>query len=128
MKSDNPNHHSCILDADGCPASGSQASPLLARRKFLGVSGAAAAGLVLGADKASAGWFGYYSSKPVAGIPESWVRLKGDDVNRYANYVKGLRLRHVTPRMILAPHFKTRGNVVNSLPPKKLWKKNGTHA
>ena len=125
MKSDRSNHHSCILDADGCPASGTQESPLLPRRNFLGLSGAAAAGLVLGADKASAGWFGYYSSKPVAGIPESWVRLKGDDVNRYANYVKGLRLRNVTPRMILAPHFKTRGNVVNSLPPKNLWKKMG---
>ena len=125
MKSDHTNHHSSILNADGCPASGSQESPLLPRRNFLGLSGAAAAGLVLGADKASAGWFGYYSSKPVEGIPASWVRLKGDDVNRYANYVKGLRLRNVTPRMILAPHFKTRGNIVNSLPPKNLWKKMG---
>ena len=94
------------------------------RRSFMGVAGAAAAGLVLGADDAEAGLFGY-SSKSVAGIPQSWVKLKGSNVNRYANFVKGLRLRNITPRMVLAPHFKTRGHTVNSLPPKKLWKQMG---
>lgn len=97
----------------------------LPRRKFLGVTGGAAAGFLLSAEDASAGWFGFYSSKPVPGIPESWVRLQGSNVNRYANYVQGLRLRSITPRMVLAPHFKTRGNVVNSIPPKRIWKKIG---
>lgn len=99
-------------------------SLLMPRRNFLKVTGVTAAGLVCGAGDASA-WFFGYSSKPVAGIPESWVRLQGTNVYRYANYVKGLRLRNITPRMILAPHFKTRGSVVNSIPPKKLWKKMG---
>ena len=125
MKSDTEKNTGFILGANGQPAGNSGTLASMQRRRFLGLSGATAAGLLMGAEDASAGWFGFYSSKPVAGIPESWVRLKGDDVNRYANYVKGLRLRNVTPRMILAPHFKTRGSVVNSLPPKKLWKKMG---
>tara|TARA_B110000483_G_scaffold222632_1_gene279766 strand:+ start:186 stop:854 length:669 start_codon:yes stop_codon:yes gene_type:complete len=96
------------------------------RRNFLGLTGAAAAGLMLGSNDAEAGWLGFgYSSKPVAGIPQSWVRLKGSNVNRYANYVKGLRLKNITPRMVLAPHFKTRGNVINDIPPRKMWKKMG---
>ena len=94
------------------------------RRKFLGVTGAAAASMIVGAGDADAGWFGY-SSKPVAGIPSSWVKLKGTDVYRYANYIKSLRLRNITPRMVLAPHFKSRGRVTNTLPPKKIWKKMG---
>jgi hypothetical protein len=94
------------------------------RRSFIGLAGAAAAGLILGADDADAGLFGY-SSKPVAGIPQSWVRLKGNNVNRYANYIKGLGLRNITPRMVIAPHFKTRGSVGNSLPPRRMWKKMG---
>ena len=113
-----------ILDAQGQPVQATE--PLsLPRRKFLGVTGAAAAGFILSAEDSSAGWFGFYSSKAVPGIPESWVRLQGTNVNRYANYVNGLRLRSITPRMVLAPHFKTRGNVVNSIPPKRIWKKMG---
>lgn len=113
-----------ILDAQGRPIFPTEPL-LLPRRRFLGVTGAAAAGFILSAEDSSAGWFGFYSSKPVPGIPESWVRLQGTNVYRYANYVKGLRLRSITPRMVLAPHFKTRGNVVNSLPPKRIWKKMG---
>lgn len=114
-------HHE-LLDALG-----NKAQVLVAgRRKFLGMAGAAAAGMVLGAEDADAGWFGFgSSSKPVAGIPESWVRLKGSEVYRYANYIKGLRLRSISPRMVLAPHFKTRGNTINTLPPRSLWKKMG---
>lgn len=92
------------------------------RRRFMGMAAAATAGFFICSDEADAGLFGY-SSKPVAGIPSSWARLKGKDVYRYANFVKGLRLRNITPRMVLAPHFKTRGHTVNSLPPKKMWKK-----
>ncbi len=112
------------LSADQIISAGLSTPLHMPRRNFLKVSGVTAAGLICGANDASA-WFFGYSSKPVAGIPESWVRLQGTDVYRYANYVKGLRLRNVTPRMILAPHFKTRGSVVNSLPPKNLWKKMG---
>ena len=93
----------------------------VSRRKFLGTSVTAMAGVVLGVNHVEAGLFGY-SSKPVAGIPSSWVRLKGTDVYRYANFVRGLGLRNITPRMVLAPHFKKRGYTTNSLPPKSQWK------
>jgi len=115
-----PAEDSCILDAYGRGARGLVGG----RRKFLGMAGATAASMFLGMDDAEAGWFGY-SSKAVAGIPEAWVRLKGANVNRYANYIKGLRLKNITPRMVLAPHFNTRGYTVNSLPPRKMWKKIG---
>jgi len=104
-------HDSVILDAYG-------------RRRFMGLAAATAAGAFLVSDKATAGIFGY-SSTPVAGIPASWVKLKGPDVYRYANFVKGLRLRNITPRMVLEPHFKNRGYITNSLPPRHLWKKMG---
>ncbi|MGB0774576.1 MAG: YcbK family protein [Akkermansiaceae bacterium] len=94
------------------------------RRKFLGLAGTASAAMMVGLDQAEAGWFGY-SSRACPGIPQSWVKLKGSNVNRYANYVKSLRLKNITPRMVLAPHFKTRGSVVNSLPPRSTWKKMG---
>lgn len=106
-----------ILDAYGRSCS---------RRRFMGVAGAAAAGMLLPLDEAEAGLFGFgYSTSPVQGIPASWVKAKGTDVNRYANYIKSLHLRNITPRMVLAPHFKTRGRVANSLPPKSSWKKMG---
>ena len=94
------------------------------RRQFMGVAGAAAAGLILSLDEAEAGLFGY-SSSSVPGIPQAWVRAKGLDVNRYASYIQKLRLKNITPRMVLAPHFKTRGRVQNTLPPKSSWKKMG---
>lgn len=94
------------------------------RRRFIGVVGAATAGVIITSNKADAGFFGFgYSSAPVSGIPESWVRAKGLDVYRYANFIQKLHLRNITPRMVLAPHFKTHGRVGNTLPPQKTWKK-----
>ena len=40
-------------------------------------------------------------------------------------YIQSLNLRNITPRMVLAPHFKSRGGVSNSLPPKTYWQKLG---
>ena len=102
-----------LLDSYGRPAS---------RRKFLTTSATAIAGIALGLNNAEAGIFGY-SSKPVTGIPSSWVKLKGKNVYRYANFVRSLRLRNITPRMVLAPHFNKRGYTTNSLPPRRQWKK-----
>lgn len=113
------------------PAAGEDAPLLLdaygrscGRRRFMGVAGAAAAGMLLSLDEADAGLFGY-SSSAVPGIPQAWVNAKGLNVNRYANYIKKLRLKNITPRMVLAPHFKTRGRVQNTLPPKSSWKRMG---
>ncbi len=92
---------------------------LTGRRRFLGVLGAFTGTCVMSLQSAKAAFF--YSTKPVAGIPQSWVDQKGKDVLRYANYIKGLRLKNVTPYMVLHPHFKTRGRTRNSLPPRYMW-------
>lgn len=88
----------------------------------MALAGITAAGVVIGAPRVQAALFSTMSDKPVPGIPHAWVQAKGTDVLRYANYIQGLNLKNITPRMVLAPHFKTRGRTKNSLPPKNQWK------
>ena len=63
-------------------------------------------------------------NKKVKGIPDDWFVLN-NDVYRYANYILKLNLKNITPRMVIAPHFKTRRRIHNSIPPKKMWKQIG---
>jgi hypothetical protein len=93
---------------------------LVGRRRFLGWISAAACGAMFSVREAKAGLF--YSTKAVEGIPKSWVDEKGLDVLRYANYIKALKLKNITPHMVLYPHFKTRGRRKNSLPPRYMWR------
>lgn len=93
---------------------------LVGRRRFMGWMSAAACGAMFSVREAKAGLF--YSTRPVEGIPQSWVDAKGLDVLRYANYIKGLKLKNVSPYAVLYPHFKTRGRNVNSLPPRYMWR------
>lgn len=93
---------------------------LVGRRRFMGWISAAACGALFSVREAKAGLF--YSTKPVEGIHKSWVDAKGLDVLRYANYIKGLKLKNVTPYMVIYPHFKTRGSTVNSIPPRYMWR------
>ena len=93
---------------------------LVGRRRFLGWFTAASCGVVFSFREAKAGLF--YSTKPVKGIPQAWVDKMGLDVLRYANYIKGLRLKNVTPYDVLYPHFKTRGRHRNSIPPRHMWR------
>jgi len=95
------------------------------RRQFLAKAGIVAAGVVIGAPRSEGAFFGLMSDEPVPGIPHAWVQAKGSDVLRYARYIQNLNLRNITPRMVLAPHFKTRGRTHNTLPPKTYWKKIG---
>ena len=69
----------------------------------------------------SAFFFNRYKDDKVKGIPDDWFKLD-QTVHQYGNYILGLKLKNITPRMVIAPHFKTRGRVRNSLPPKKMWK------
>jgi len=64
----------------------------------------------------------FYSTKPVKGIPQSWVDKQGLDVLRYANYIQDLGLKNVTAYVVLYPHFKTRGRHRNSIPPRYMWR------
>ncbi len=92
----------------------------LGRRRFLGWVSAAAFGAVFSVREAKAGLF--YSTKPVEGIPQAWVNSKGLEVLRYANYIKGLKLKNMSAYTVLYPHFKTRGRTYNSIPPRYMWR------
>lgn len=96
-------------------------TPLWGRRRFLGTLSTLIGSFFLSVQNSQALFFS--STKPVAGIPQSWVDQKGKDVLRYANYIKGLKLKNVSPYMVLHPHFKTRGRTQNSLPPRYMWKR-----
>ena len=93
---------------------------LVGRRRFLGWISAAACGVMFSFREAKASL--YFSTKAVEGIPKAWVDAKGLDVYRYANYIKALKLKNITPYMVLQPHFKTRGRLANSLPPRYMWR------
>ncbi len=92
------------------------------RRNFLVKASVVTAGLVTAATESKAAFFGIIDDSPVPGIPHAWVQAKGSDVMQYARFIQKLNLRNVTPRMVLAPHFKTRGRTSNSIPPKAYWK------
>jgi hypothetical protein len=93
---------------------------LLRRRSFLGLISLSVASVITGVESVHAGLF--YSTRAVDGIPDEWVKEKGVEVLRYANYIKSIKLKNITPYMVLRPHFKVRDGVANSLPPRHLWK------
>lgn len=95
------------------------------RRNFLKLTSLTSGGIISSAPNLNAGWsdFWNHSSKAVRGIPISWFELFGVEVYQYANYILKLKLRNITPRMVIAPHLKTRGGHRNCLPPKKMWHK-----
>ena len=99
------------------------------RRNFINTAGVTTASVLLGAPAVGGGFFnelfGIYSENKVKGIPDDWVKHAGLSVYQYGNYILGLKLNHITPRMVMEPHFKSRRGTLNSLPPKKLWKKIG---
>jgi len=55
-------------------------------------------------------------------LPKAWVEQQGSNVLLYAKYIESLGLKHITPDKVLHPHFKRRGSISNSIPPKHLWK------
>ena len=99
------------------------------RRNFIKTAGLTTSGVLIGAPSVGGGFFndlfGNYSKDEVKGIPKDWLEHAGVYVYQYGNFILGLKLRHITPRMVMAPHFKSRRGTHNSLPPKKLWKKIG---
>jgi len=66
--------------------------------------------------------FIYRPKQEVKGIPKSWVDKEGVKVMDYARFILDLKLKNITPRMILEPHFKSRRGIANELPPKEMWK------
>ena len=94
----------------------------ISKRGFMKAGILAAGTAVIATPRIEGAFFGLIDDSPVPGIPHAWVQAKGSDVMQYARFVQKLNLRNITPRMVLAPHFKTRGSTSNSIPPKSYWK------
>ncbi len=99
-------------------------SPLTSRRSVIATLGLAGLGLFSGTSSASAA----RTSAPrpdLSKLPAAWVRLQGSALTAYAEYLRSLKLQHVTPEQVIAAHAKVRGRVWNTLPPKSMWKNMG---
>jgi len=100
---------------------------LQTRRQALGLLAAGAA-LVGGTLPAQAFFFRRRDSGnknsdrlDLAGLPPEWV-ARESELKNYADFLAGLKLRNITPRMVIEAHAKQRGNVWNTLPPKRMWR------
>ena len=101
------------------------------RRQYFKTTGLAASSLLVSTSYVNSdNWFSNifkFNSKnnkdEVVGIPVEWIKIGGTVVYEYANYILGLNLKNITPRMVIAPHFKRRGRTRNCLPPKSIWRK-----
>ena len=100
-------------------------APIIKRRSAIGTLGLGALATWAGTSPASAFFFGKKESVDLSGLPPQWVALQGRNLNDYANYLAGLRLKYVTPRQVIEAHAKRRGSVWNMLPPKQLWRNMG---
>jgi hypothetical protein len=117
------------------------------RRKVLGTIGLATTALCASSVPASAFIFGKKDELPIVkvkaapgdskpraatgpsqaigGFPEEWVRLQGDNLKHYANYLNSLKLKTISAQDVIAAHAKKRGNTWNSLPPREWWTRMG---
>ena len=102
----------------------SPVDPSLTRRRTLGTLGLGSLALLGSSSPASAFFFGRGASAQIdtSRFDRIWVARQGRNLQAYANYLAGLRLKRVTPQQIIAAHAKRRGSVWNSLPPKSMWK------
>ena len=93
------------------------------RRNFLAATTTAAAGLV--ATTQTSHGFLFRQSPPLSlnSLPKSWVKLEGErKIQSYAKYLSGLRLKYVSPLLVIKAHAKTKGSLWNTLPPKSMWR------
>ncbi|BCX46396.1 peptidase M15 [Haloferula helveola] len=97
----------------------------LNRRKVIGTIGVGGLALVASSTPASAFFFKKKEKVDLSGLPATWVRMQGKNLEDYADYLAGLRLDRLTPRQVIDAHAKRRGSVWNSLPPKQYWRNMG---
>lgn len=96
------------------------------RRSALGVLGGSSLAMIASSLPASAFFSRGTAVEPVdfSGLPAEWVRIQGDNLKGYANFLNSLKLKKLSPEQIIEAHAKRRGSVWNMLPPKALWKNN----
>lgn len=96
------------------------------RRNFLAATAAAATGLV--ATTQTSHGFLFRQSPPLdlSSLPKSWVSRQGEkQIQSYAKYLEGLRLKYVSPIQVIKAHAKIKGSLWNSLPPRNMWRSMG---
>ncbi len=96
------------------------------RRSFLAKTALAATGLVASTSISSG--FLFRNSRPIdlSFLPSSWVRLQGErQIQAYAEYLQGLRLKFVTPQQVIKAHARKKGSVWNTLPQRHSWRAMG---
>lgn len=115
----------------------------ISRRKVLGTLTATSAVMCASSLPAAASIFGKSNDLPivkvksglrtprvkqsqsVGGFPAEWVRMHGNTVEEYAQYINSLKLHNISAQSVIAAHAKKRGNTWNVLPPKKWWTRMG---
>ncbi len=93
------------------------------RRSFLAATAVTATGLVA-TTQVSHGFL-FRQSPPIdlSTVSTRWISLQGEkNVQSYAKYIEGLRLKYVTPLQVIQAHAKTKGSLWNSLPPRSMWR------
>lgn len=102
----------------------SDASQALGRRRAIGIFGATGLALLGSTMQAPAFLFGSTrkATLDLSRLNSTWVAREGSDLQEYADFLAGLKLKHVKPQQVIEAHAKRRGSVWNTLPPKKLWK------
>jgi len=90
------------------------------RRTFLSGATLAVGGLLFTASDLEAATKKYDVDTLL--IDKNWVRHQGGNIFRYAKYIKGLRLKHITTQQVINVHARCRNGVWNELPPSSLWK------
>jgi hypothetical protein len=55
-------------------------------------------------------------------IPANWIPQLGSLLPSYAEYLERVRLRNLSVRQMIAPHAKSHGSILNTLPPRFMWR------
>lgn len=93
------------------------------RRSFMAATAAAATGLAASTQVSHGFLFRQSPPLDLSSVSSRWVSLQGEkNVQSYAKYLEGLRLKYVTPIQVIKAHAKTKGSLWNSLPPRSMWR------
>ncbi len=96
------------------------------RRSFLSTSAIAIGGVVASTSVSSAALFRHSTPIDLSFLPKVWAQREGErTLQSYARYLKGLRLKFITPEQVIKAHARRKGSTWNSLPPKSMWRAMG---